>query len=189
MRSLIVCALLLILPAISSAQSNEDLVREVAATLHWAGSADDRAALVVWLEKTFTVDELRQVLAFARTEAGRKLLAFPHQVSLKARLAQRPTPVGYERVGADVKAPNLVHRVEPVYPAEARAAFISGIVIIEVLIDATGNVADATVLKGLPHGLDQAAVDAVRQWKFEPATKNGAAVPVVFNLTVNFKLH
>ena len=44
------------------------------------------------------------------------------------------------------------------------------------------------MLKGLSHGLDQAAVDAIRQWTFEPATIDGKPVPVIFNLTIRFKL-
>ena len=56
------------------------------------------------------------------------------------------------------------------------------------MIGEDGLVRDVKVLKGLPFGLEEAAVEAVRQWTFEPATKNGLPVPVVFNLTINFKL-
>ena len=92
------------------------------------------------------------------------------------------------RVGGDVKAPVIINKVEPIYSEEARRARISGIVIVEAMIDKNGDVRDATVLKPLPFGLDQAALDAVRQWKFRPATLNGEPVDVVFNMTVNFKL-
>ena len=100
----------------------------------------------------------------------------------------RPLPEGYERVGGDVRAPVVIHRVEPLYTAEARAARVSGIVIVEALIDVQGNVASARVLKPLPFGLDQAALEAIGHWKFQPATKNGVTVPVAFNLTMNFRL-
>jgi TonB family protein len=92
------------------------------------------------------------------------------------------------RVGGDVKAPVVVQRVEPQYPEEARRERVQGIVIVEAFIDKEGNVGDIEVLKPLPMGLDQAAVDAVRQWKFQPATMNGEPVNVVFNLTINFRL-
>src|SRR5206468_1876391 len=92
------------------------------------------------------------------------------------------------RVGGDVKAPVVVRHVDPLYPEEARASRISGIVILEVLIDKTGAVKDVQVLKGLPNGLSEAAVTAARQWTFLPATQNGKPVDVIFNLTVNFKL-
>jgi len=92
------------------------------------------------------------------------------------------------RVGGDVKAPVNTTRVNPIYPEEARAKRIQGIGILEVLIDKTGIVKDATVLKRLPYGLSEAAVEAVRQWTFVPATKDGQAVDAVFNLTINFRL-
>jgi TonB family protein len=92
------------------------------------------------------------------------------------------------RVGGDVKAPVLINRVEPVYTAEARAARISGIVIVEAIVGKDGRVRNVQVLKPLPFGLDQVAVDAVRQWQFRPGTLNGEPVDVLFNLTVNFHL-
>ncbi|HEX3070571.1 MAG TPA: TonB family protein, partial [Thermoanaerobaculia bacterium] len=91
------------------------------------------------------------------------------------------------RVGGDVKPPVIINRVEPIYPALAKESKISGIVILEVVIDHTGVVKDVRVLKPLPFGLDQAAVDAVKQWTFRPATLNGQAVDVLFNLTINFR--
>jgi TonB family protein len=92
------------------------------------------------------------------------------------------------RAGGDVKAPVIVNRVEPIYPEAARKARIMGIVIIEAVIDRNGVVKDASVLKPLPFGMDQAALDAVRQWTFKPGTLNGVPVDVIFNLTINFKL-
>ena len=95
---------------------------------------------------------------------------------------------GVYRVGGNVKAPTVISRVEPVFPEEARKARIAGIVILEALIDELGNVSNVRVLKPLPFGLDQAALDAIRQWKFRPGTVDGKPVKVIFNLTINFKL-
>jgi TonB family protein len=92
------------------------------------------------------------------------------------------------RVGGDVKAPIVTYRVEPKYTDEAREKRISGIVILEVIIGKEGRVRDAQVLKPLPFGLDQAAIDAVKQWQFKPGTLAGQPVDVLFNLTINFKL-
>ena len=92
------------------------------------------------------------------------------------------------RVGGNVKPPVSIKRVEPVYTEIARKARIEGIVIIEAIIDRNGNVTDARVLKPLPMGLDQAALDAVKQWKFKPGTLGNQPVPVIYNLTVNFRL-
>lgn len=92
------------------------------------------------------------------------------------------------RVGHEVKAPVVIHRVEPAYPVEARKARISGIAILEAMIDEGGVLRDVRVLKGLPEGLSEAAEAAVRQWTFKPATLEGQPVPVIFNLTINFRL-
>ncbi len=60
--------------------------------------------------------------------------------------------------------------------------------IVQAIIDKQGNVTNVKVLKGLPMGLEEAAVDAIKQWRFRPATLNGKPVTVYYNLTVNFKL-
>ena len=85
--------------------------------------------------------------------------------------------------------PEVISRVDPVYPEDARRARISGIVILEAEIDDQGNVVWVHVLKPLPYFLSDAAADAVRQWKFAPATVDGKPVAVLFNLTTNFKLN
>ena len=93
-----------------------------------------------------------------------------------------------QRVGGNVKAPVAITRVDPVYTEVARKARIQGVAIIEAVIDRDGNVTEARILKGLPMGLDNAALNAIRQWKFKPGTINGQPVPVYYNLTINFTL-
>jgi TonB family protein len=134
-----------------------------------------------------TGDIVFQNGAFLAAPASLRALV-QRPVAPAAPVPARSVPPGYIRMGSGVRAPELVMRVEPVYSDQARQAGISGIVILEVLVDAAGNVADAWVLKPLPYGLDQAALQAVRQWKFKPATKEGSPVPVVFTVSVNFKL-
>jgi len=107
---------------------------------------------------------------------------------LIAPLAVRKPGDAPLRVGGDVKAPVLVKRVEPEYTAEAKESRISGIVILEIVVSAEGNVIDAKVLKPLPFGLDEKAVEAVKQWKFRPGTLNEMPVAVIYNITMNFKL-
>ncbi|HEX9493540.1 MAG TPA: energy transducer TonB, partial [Thermoanaerobaculia bacterium] len=92
------------------------------------------------------------------------------------------------RVGGDVQAPVAINRIEPQYTELARKARIEGVVIIEAIIDRNGSVTDARVLKPLPLGLDQSALEAVKRWKFKPGTLNGQPVPVIYNLTVIFRL-
>jgi protein TonB len=74
-----------------------------------------------------------------------------------------------------------------VYPPSAADAHIEGVVILEVLIDEQGHVADTRVVRSVPQ-LDQAAMIAVKQWQYEPTLLNGAPVPIVMNVTVQFTL-
>jgi protein TonB len=94
------------------------------------------------------------------------------------------TPV---RLHSGIRAPQRVVYVTPVYPPAARLARVDGMVIIEATIDERGNVARAQLLRSIPL-LDEAALTAVRQWKFTPTLLNGVAVPIVMTVTVNFKL-
>jgi protein TonB len=93
------------------------------------------------------------------------------------------------RVGGDVKAPQLTNRVEPSYPEAARKARMEGVVILEAIITASGNVEDVKVLKSVNPLLDSAASRAVQQWRYRPATLNGRAVRVYLTVTVTFNLH
>ena len=97
-------------------------------------------------------------------------------------------PQGPIHVGGDVKAPEKVFSPQPAYTEIARKARIQGVVIVQAIIDKQGNVTNVKVLKGLPMGLDQAAVESIKTWKFKPATLNGKPVDVYYNLTVNFTL-
>jgi protein TonB len=92
------------------------------------------------------------------------------------------------RVGGDVQPPVALDRTEPEYTELARKARLEGVVILEAIIDTSGNVTDIRVLKGLPLGLNESAMDAVKRSKFRPGTLNGRPVPVVYNLTIHFRL-
>ncbi len=101
--------------------------------------------------------------------------------------APRPSaPPGTMWVEGQVMAPVKQHAPRPGFTEEARQARIQGVVILRVVIDAMGNVGHVKVLKGLPAGLTEAAVEAVRQWRYQPATLHGEKVPVYMNLTVQF---
>ena len=91
------------------------------------------------------------------------------------------------RVGGKVKPPTKIKDVTPVYPAAAKSAGVAGVVIIEATIGANGKVIDTKVLRSVP-ALNDAALDAVRQWEYSPTLLNGVPVPVVMTVTVNFKL-
>ena len=91
------------------------------------------------------------------------------------------------RAGGAIQPPRKIFDVKPGYPQAALDARITGVVTIEATVGVDGTVTDAEVLKGVPE-LDEAALGAVRQWRFEPSLLNGEPVPVIIVLTVNFTL-
>jgi protein TonB len=96
-------------------------------------------------------------------------------------------PAAPIRLYSGIRAPEKTVHVAPIYPALARASRVQGVVIIEAIIDSRGNVESARVLRSIAL-LDQAALDAVHQWKFTPTLLNGVAVPIIMTVTVNFRL-
>lgn len=104
-------------------------------------------------------------------------------------LAQTPPPAGPPyRVEGDITRPEKISGRPPEYTVEAREARVTGVVIMDTLIDEQGHVKDVKVLQGLPMGLAEAAVKAVEGWKFKPATLDGRPVPVYYTLTVNYTI-
>lgn len=101
--------------------------------------------------------------------------------------APPPPPQQPVRVGGQIKEPKKLKNVPPVYPAIATQARVQGVVILECTISPQGKVTDVKVLRGIPL-LDQAAIDAVKQWVYTPTLLNGVPVPVIMTVTVNFKL-
>lgn len=90
-------------------------------------------------------------------------------------------------VGGDIKEPRKIHDVAPVYPPIAQAAKVQGVVIIQATIARDGSVRDARILRHVAL-LDQAALDAVRQWRFTPTLLNGVPIEVIMTVTVTFTL-
>jgi periplasmic protein TonB len=91
------------------------------------------------------------------------------------------------RIGSGLVAPRKTFNVDPAYPNIARTARVEGVVILEAVIDQLGRVESVRVLRSIPL-LDQAALDAVRQWRFTPTLLNGTPVSIVMMVTVNFSL-
>jgi protein TonB len=91
------------------------------------------------------------------------------------------------RVGGEIQAPALVHRVEPIYPDLAVHAKIEGVVILEAVVDQEGRVEDARVLRSVRF-LDSAALEAVRQWRYSPLLLNGKPSRFVVTVTVSFRI-
>jgi protein TonB len=96
---------------------------------------------------------------------------------------------GAYRVGGGVSAPRVLYDPEPEYSEEARKAKYQGTVVLWVIVGPDGRVRDIRVARGLGLGLDEKAIEAVRQWKFEPARKDNQPVPVQVSIEVNFRLY
>ena len=125
--------------------------------------------------------------AAADAAAGKEkadVIAAKEKAAAAARAKARLTPP--VRVGGQIRPPTKIRDVAPVYPAIARSARVAGVVTIEATIDPEGKVMDAKVVRSVPM-LDQAALDAVRQWEYIPTLLNGVPVPVVVTININFK--
>jgi protein TonB len=96
-------------------------------------------------------------------------------------------PPNAVRVGGNMKVPMKTKHVAPVYPPVAQSANVQGVVILEALLGPDGKVQDARILRSIPL-LDQAALDAVKQWEFTPTLLNGSPVPVIMTATMQFTL-
>ncbi|PYQ12307.1 MAG: hypothetical protein DMF80_19435 [Acidobacteria bacterium] len=91
------------------------------------------------------------------------------------------------RVGGQIKAPKKVRDMAPSYPEVAKQARVEGVVVLEAVISPEGRVNNVKVLRGNAL-LDDAAVNAVKEWVYSPTLLNGVPVPVVMTVTVSFKL-
>jgi len=160
---------------------------------------DARAALDAELKvqegKWFKSYDKTKELAIAAKAAGDKAeadavagkekadaIVIKEKADAAARARARIAPV---RVGGQIKAPTKIKDVKPVYPAIAQSARVAGVVTIEATIGFDGKVVDAKVVRSSPL-LDQAALDAVRQWEYTPTLLNGVPVSVLVTVTVNF---
>ena len=111
-------------------------------------------------------------------------------VSVEAPPPPPPAPPASRapvRVGGQINTPALVHRVEPIYPDVAQAAQVTGIVILEAVVDTTGCVESMKVLRGHPL-LNHAAMDALTQWRYTPLVLNGIPTSFVLTVTFNFSV-
>ena len=106
---------------------------------------------------------------------------------MPAAFAQHVAELNPVRVGRNLKTPTKVRDVRPAYPPIARDSHVQGVVILETIIDDTGAVIDTRILRSIPL-LDQAALDAVRQWRYTPSTYGGRPVSVLMTITVRFTL-
>jgi protein TonB len=93
---------------------------------------------------------------------------------------QSPTP--------KTTQPKVLYQVEPQYTEAARTAKVSGSVLLSLVVDQNGDAQEIQVARSLDEGLDQNAIEAVRQWRFSPATEDGKPVSFPVKIEVNFRL-
>ena len=96
---------------------------------------------------------------------------------------------GLSHVGGGVAAPQLIFAPDPEFSDEARRAKFQGVCVVSLVVDAQGNPQRVQVVRHLGMGLDQKAVDAVKQYRFKPATLQGKPVPVEVNIEVTFRIY
>jgi protein TonB len=101
--------------------------------------------------------------------------------------AEAPPPPQAVRIGGTIREPAKLKNVPPVYPDVAKQARVQGVVILEATISPRGKVTTVRVLRGVPL-LDEAAIEAVKQWEYTPTLLNGVPVPVIMTVTLNFRL-
>ncbi len=96
---------------------------------------------------------------------------------------------GIYHVGGGVSAPLLVFAPDPEFSDEARRAKFQGVCVVSLVVDTKGNPERVQVIRHLGMGLDQKAVEAVKQYRFKPATLQGKPVPVEVNIEVTFRIY
>jgi len=102
--------------------------------------------------------------------------------------AAPPPPSSRPAIGGQLQPPQLISSTPPAYPAGARAQRVQGVVVLDVLVDETGKVAETTVISG-PLSLQAAAKEALRNWRYEPARLNGEPIPVHTRVNLRFSLN
>ena len=98
-----------------------------------------------------------------------------------------PLASGPVSVGGEVRPPRKIYHVEPVYPEVARIARLEGLVLLETTIGVDGRVSKIRVLRSVAL-LEQAAIDAVSEWQYQPTLLNGKPVSVIMTVTIRFVL-
>ena len=164
----------------------EAFVRDAAAALRrW--QYEQPASAPISFTVSFSFKPGAEAVATQNTAGGTGLTAAAAAAPTTQPFALPPGTPQPVRVGGGIKAPTQIKKVQPAYPAIAQSARVSGVVILEAVIGVDGRVADAHVLRSIPL-LDQAALDAVKQWEYTPTLLNGAPVPVIMTVTVTFML-
>lgn len=121
-------------------------------------------------------------LAIAQSAADRDPSAGSSQQTADIREDQ------IRRVGGSVSPPWVISKVDPEFSEQARAEKFMGTVVVGLIVDTNGVPQNLHVIRGVGHGLDEKALEAIRQYRFRPAMENGKPVPVRVNVEINFRI-
>ena len=99
-----------------------------------------------------------------------------------------PDEKGLYKVGGAVSAPKLIHYVDPKYSKEAKRAKLEGVCVLDLIVDPQGMPRDIHVTQPVGKGLDENAIKAIQQYRFEPAKLDGKPVPVEIRIEVRFRI-
>ena len=167
-----------------------------AESAHTALDAELAAQDAKWMKSYDRARELATTARTASDKAATDAVAGKERADAAARAAEMRAKAEAEtraklattavRVGGPVRTPTKIKNVTPEYPAVAKSARVGGTVQVELTVAPDGKVADARVVKSVPL-LDQAALDAVKQWESTPTRVKNVAVPVVLNVAINFQ--
>lgn len=167
-----------VLPVAGKLMAPSVIPKQIARTSEELGIKDGPPGIAVGVPGGVPGGQLGGVIGGILTGASASNAAPPPPVSV---------PKGPIRVGGDVKAPRLISQVAPIYPAVLRKARVKGLVVIDAVIDAQGNIVEMQPVSGNPF-LMPPAMDALRHWKYEPTILNGQAYPVKLLVTIDFRL-
>ena len=176
------------------AKAEEAMRRAVDYGGSWGDIARVNLAQVLFLEQRWTdaVPAAREALE--KTAADPDMAKASRIILCQARshlpdeLPMQKGEAPPLRIGGEISRPEKIGGPAPVYTEEARKGKIHGVVIVESIIDTEGCVRQVKVLQGLPEGLSEAAVDAIRLWVFSPARQQDKPVTVFYTITVNFRV-
>ena len=166
----------------------EPLPPVVAPSWRWPRDPRDRAG-VPWRKRrrrrkpTATAPARAAAPGAARAPASAKVTARASEPG-----SGGGTGGGPYRPGAGITAPAILREVKPDYTEEGRRRQVEGDVVLEIVVRRDGSVGSVKLLQGLGAGLDQRAIDAVRQWRFSPAKRYGVPVDVMVEVAMEFKL-
>lgn len=149
----------------------------------------DLIGYFMFIDGGFRWDSLIRMMKAFRAPAAAKVEEEPYGAA-----ADSVPPTGVMKVcnGSNAPAcaapPRLIEAPKAQYSEEGREAQVQGAVVLQVVVGTDGRPQRIKVVRSLGYGLDEQAIQAMREWKFEPGTHNGVPVPVVVNVLVDFQL-